>query len=130
MDFMEPKIKTFRAGADLSAKQFHFVKFGTDDDSVIPCSAADEKTVGILMNAPDFASGELCEVAMPGGGAKIKASAVIARGAYVAATATGQGKTSAPTSGNHSHVGAIAQKTSATNDVIEVIVVAFDLFAA
>jgi len=128
MSYMQPRIKSFKCGSDLSAKQFTFVKFGSDDETIVPCTVADEKSIGVLMNAPDFSVGEFAEVALPGGGAKLKASGVIPRGSYISSAVTsGQAKVAAPGSGLHSHVGAIAHATSATNDIISVELVAFDL---
>ena len=114
----QPIIKGFRAGADLSAKQYHFVKIGTSDDQVV-AAGANEKTVGILMNAP--ASGELAEVAV-GGGALLKIN-----------EAVDALKLLTPTSGALGEVcdaadewcGAIAMEGGAQNDVIEVEVAKF-----
>jgi len=124
--FTQPRIKSFNQGTSCVGNQFKFVKFGASDEVVVPCSAADEKTIGVQMNAPGGID-EQIEVALPGGGAKLIASAGITRGAYLAATAAGLAKTSAPGAGLHSHVGAIAHESGVLNDVIEVDVVAFDL---
>lgn len=125
VSFVQPVMKTFTAGEDLSAKQYTFVKFGSNNESIVGCSVADEKSIGILMNAP--ASGELAEVALPGGGAKLKARGVIARGAYISTTNAGQGKAAAVLDGAVAHVGAMAHMTSATNDIIEVLVISAPL---
>lgn len=125
MSFTQPRMKSFKAGADLSAKQYSFVKFGADSETIVSCSVADEKSIGILMNAP--LSGEIAEIALPGGGAKLKASATITRGDYLSSTNAGAGKLAAPGSGVHSHIGAIAHDSAVVNDIFEVDVVAFDL---
>jgi hypothetical protein len=72
------------AGADLSAKQYTFVKIsGT---GVIAAAAATDIPVGVLLNDP--ASGETAAVAVSGV-VKVKASAAIVAGVLVGTTATG-----------------------------------------
>jgi hypothetical protein len=72
------------AGADLSAKQYTFVKIsGT---GVIAAAAATDIPVGVLLNDP--ASGETAAVAVSGV-VKVKASAAIVAGVLVGTTSTG-----------------------------------------
>lgn len=72
------------AGADLSAKQYTFVKMsGT---GVVGAAAATDVPVGVLQNAPT--SGKTAEVSVDGI-VKLKASAAIAAGALVGTTSTG-----------------------------------------
>jgi Kef-type K+ transport system membrane component KefB len=72
------------AGADLSAKQYTFVKLsGT---GVISAAAATDVVIGVLQNAPT--SGKTAEVAITGV-TKLKASAAISAGALVGTTSTG-----------------------------------------
>lgn len=72
------------AGADLSAKQFTFVKLsGTD---VVSAAAATDIPVGVLLNDPT--SGEVAAVAVSGV-VKLKASAAIVAGVLVGTTSTG-----------------------------------------
>jgi len=72
------------AGADLSAKQYTFVKIsGT---GVIGAAAATDIPVGVLLNDP--ASDETAAVAVSGV-VKVKASAAIVAGVLVGTTATG-----------------------------------------
>jgi hypothetical protein len=115
MSHYQPAMMTFRSPNDLSARQFTFVKMGSANDEVVACTVAGEIAVGVLMNAP--AAGEIAEVALFGGGAKVKCSAVIARGAQISsAVTTGQGKVALATE----HVVALALETSAIGDVIPV----------
>ena len=104
--------QAFTAGEDLSAKQYHFVKFGSSDTEVVACGDG-ESAIGVLMNAP--ASGEDAVVVIEGG-ALLKTSGIVARGALVACDADGQGD--AGTSGDPSIAKAFA--TSAAGDVIHV----------
>lgn len=74
--YSQPRMTTLEAGADLSSKQYHGVKFGSADDLVV--AAAAEQGIGILMNQPT--SGKMAEVALNGGGAKAKLAGTVARG--------------------------------------------------
>lgn len=77
-------ILSIPAGADLSAKQYTFVKLsGT---GVISVAAATDIPVGVLLNDPT--SGETAAVAISGV-VKLKASAAIAVGTLVGTTSTG-----------------------------------------
>jgi hypothetical protein len=72
------------AGADLSAKQFNFVKLsGT---TVVAVAAATDIPLGVLLNAPK--SGQTAEVAVSGV-VKLLAGAAISAGAIVGTNATG-----------------------------------------
>ena len=74
------------AGADLSAKQYTFVKLSSA--TVISAAAATDLPIGVLLNDP--ASGETAAVAVSGV-VKLKASAAISVGALVGTTSTGTG---------------------------------------
>lgn len=76
------------AGADLSTKQYTFVKLS--GSTVISAAAATDLPIGVLLNDP--ASGETAAVAVSGV-VKLKASAAIAVGALVGTTSTGTGVT-------------------------------------
>lgn len=54
---------TRTAGADLSAKQYHFVKLDTSGN-IVACSAVTDRPYGVLQNNP--ASGQECEVVIIG----------------------------------------------------------------
>lgn len=114
----QPVIKTFIAGADLSAKQYYFVKIGTADNQVI-LAGANEKTVGILMNAPE--SGQRAEVAVAGG-ALLKISEAIDALELLTPTSTGVGE---QCDAADEWCGAVAMEGGAANDVIEVEVAKF-----
>lgn len=111
----KPEMMTFKAAADLSARQFSFVKFGSNDNEVVLANVAGEKAIGVLMNAPGL--NELAEVALFGGGAKVKISGTVARGGEVSVTVTtGQGKAAVATE----YVSAIAMESGVAGDVIPV----------
>lgn len=115
-----PIYKSFLADADLSSYQYCFVKIGTDEQHVA-LGTANSKVIGILMNKPT--SGQAAEVAMPGGGGKLKISETVTAGQYLTSTSVGQGEV-ADTSGEH--VGAYAQDDGVVSDVIAVDVVVFE----
>ena len=115
--YRQPIIKTFNAGADLSAKQYKFVKFGSDNKTVV-LAGAGEATVGILMNAPT--SGQPAEVALPGGGALIKLNGTLSALAEVKSDANGFAVAGA---GSGDWTSAILQDGGVANDVVECYVV-------
>jgi len=51
------------AGADLSAKQFYFVKLSADN-TVVVCAAATDKPIGVLQNTP--VAGDAAEICVIG----------------------------------------------------------------
>jgi hypothetical protein len=111
-----PRIFGFKAGGDLSAKQFYGVVFGSADDTVVAAGAA-VNAIGIVQNAP--ASGELAEVALQGGGAKAKLSGTVTRGSFLKTDANGAFE--AATAGDK--YAAMAMASGVSGDVIPVEVV-------
>jgi hypothetical protein len=77
---------TLVAGADLSAKQYTFVKLDSSGEA-IAAAAATDIPIGVLQNAPT--SGQEAEVLIVGG-TKIVASAAISDGAQIGTTSTGK----------------------------------------
>lgn len=114
--YVQPNMKTFEAAEDLSAKQFHFVKFtSSEDGKKVSLCGAGEKGIGVLMNAP--ASGEDAEVALLGGGALLKINGTVAAGASLAADSENKGLTG--TAGQWCP--AIAMEDGVDEDVISVL---------
>jgi hypothetical protein len=77
---------TLVAGADLSAKQYTFVKVNSSGEA-IAAAAATDIPIGVLQNAPT--SGQEAEVLIVGG-TKIVAGAAIADGAQIGTTSAGK----------------------------------------
>jgi len=77
---------TLVAGADLSAKQYTFVKLNSSGEAVAAAAATDIP-VGVLQNAPT--SGQEAEVLVVGG-TKIVAGAAIAEGAQIGTSSAGK----------------------------------------
>lgn len=108
---------SFKAAADLSALQYTFVKLDANGN-VVACSAAGEKSIGVLQNKPK--NGETA-VVRPIGLSKVVASAAIAAGDFIATTAAGQAKTAlrlVAASGNASNVMGMALRAAAAVNVI------------
>jgi len=80
------QVATFTAAADLSAKQYYFVKI-TADNTVNVCAAVTDVPIGVLQNAP--ASGEAASV-MLYGISKVSANEAIAVGSNIGTGDDGQ----------------------------------------
>lgn len=80
---------TLVAAADLSAKQYHFVKIDTNGKAAVVAADTD-RPVGVLQNAPD--AGEEAEVLIVGG-TKLVASTTVDEGAILGTTSTGRAVT-------------------------------------
>lgn len=106
------------AGADLSTKQYTFVKLsGT---SVISAAAATDLPIGVLVNDP--ANGETAAVAVSGV-VKVKASAAITAGALIGTTSTGLAVSlTAGTDTTKYILGRAVTAAGAANDIITVAV--------
>jgi hypothetical protein len=77
---------TLVAGADLSAKQYTFVKVNSSGEA-IAAAAATDIPVGVLQNAPT--AGQEAEVLIVGG-TKVVAGAAIGDGAQIGTGSTGK----------------------------------------
>lgn len=115
-----PIIKAFIAEGDLSTKQYLFVKYGTTSKQVV-VAGLNEKTIGILMNAPE--AGQVAEIAMKGGGGLLKlGEASLSAGDLLTPTASGTGEQA---DAADEWVGAELCDDGTTNDVKEVFVTGY-----
>jgi hypothetical protein len=78
---------TLVAGADLSAKQYNFVKLNSSGQAVAVAAATD-LPIGILQNAP--LSGQEAEILISGG-SKLVLGGTVAAAAVVSPSSTGAG---------------------------------------
>lgn len=118
-----PNLQSYKAGADLSAELYTFVKpHASNQGEVIQCGAGDE-AIGILydLGIGAGAAGTMVSVAMPGGGALLKVAAVLAAGVRVQSDANGEGVANATTVFFGARVDAIGA-SSASGDYTPVIV--------
>lgn len=125
MAFEQPlfKLTGLKAGADLSGKQFYFVKLSAAD-TVAVCAAATDVPIGILQNKP--ASGEIAEV-MCVGVSKVSADAALSVGNLVGTSADGQAD--AKTVGTDTTEYVCGQVLTATSNAGELASVAINCLA-
>jgi hypothetical protein len=111
---IEQKLKTLsmQAGADLSAKQYTFVKLNSSG-KVVTCGD-DERGIGVLQDKP--ASDKGASVATTGI-TKMTCAAAITNGAAV--TSDANGKAVAATTGKH--IMGFAMETGANNRIIAIL---------
>lgn len=104
---------TLPAGADLSAKQYYFVKIS---NGTVVVAGDGEHAIGVLQNKPE--SGRAANVCVAGV-TKVAIGATVAAGAAIASGSTGAGKTAASTNiilGTN-----LATASAASGDVIPVL---------
>lgn len=105
------------AGADLSAKQYRFVKIDTAaDDQVIAAAAATDEIVGILQNDPT--NGQAASIRTVGISKLLLGVGGATRGNRLTSDANGKGVVAA----GAQVVGAIALHTGVVGDIIPVLV--------
>lgn len=83
---------TLPAAADLSTKQYYFVKVNSSGQAAL-CAAATDRPIGVLQNTPT--SGQAAEVLVVGG-TKIVASASIDEGVLIGTASTGKADAKTP----------------------------------
>lgn len=86
------KFGQLTAGADLSAKQYHFVKLASAT-TVDVCSAITDKPIGVLQNTPT--AGQAAEVCIFGI-TKVVADGILAAGNIIGTSNDGQADAIAP----------------------------------
>lgn len=77
---------TLVAAADLSAKQYHFVKLDSSGQAAV-ITANTDRAIGVLQNAPT--AGQEAEVLVVGG-TKLVAGEAVAEGAVLSTTSAGK----------------------------------------
>jgi hypothetical protein len=110
---------TFVAGADLSSKQYTFVKLNASGE-VIAAAAATDIPIGVLQNNPT--SGAEASVTIVGG-TKIVAGAAIGEGALVGTSSTGKAVALvAGTDTTKYVVGTLLTESGADGDIVSAVV--------
>ena len=79
-------IGTFTASADLSSKQYYFVKM-SGDNTVTVCAAVTDKPIGVLQNKPT--SGQAAEITVSGE-TKVSSDAALTAANIIGTAADGQ----------------------------------------
>lgn len=110
---------TLAAGADLSAKQYFFVKMSADNTCVV-CSAATDVPIGVLQNAP-ISGGEASVLVV--GGTKLVAGAAIAAGVKIGTASTGKADAKvAGTDTTEYTVGQVLQSSGADLEILTAVI--------
>ena len=110
---------TLEAGADLSAKQFYFVKLDTNGKAVV-CSNAQDKPVGVLQNNPT--SGQAAEIVVVGL-TKVSSDAGLTIGNLIGTSADGQADAKTPGTDTSEYVvGTVLTTTGAAGVIGSVLV--------
>lgn len=110
---------TLPAGADLSAKQYYFVKVNTSGEAVL-CAAATDRPIGVLQNTPE--SGEEASVLVVGG-TKVVSSASIDEGALIGTASTGKADAKVPgTDTTEYAVGTVILAAGADNEILTAVI--------
>lgn len=99
-----------KAGADLSAKQYRFVKLSAAG-TVVACSGATDKPIGVLQNAPT--SGLTAEV-LAFGLSKVESDAGLSVGNLIGTSADGQADAKTPGTDTTEYVCGTALEASNT----------------
>lgn len=107
------------AGADLSAKQFYFVKWSADG-TVVACAAATDVPAGVLQNTP--LSGDAAEICVVGE-TKISGDADLDFGQLIGTSADGQADRKIPGTDTTEYiVGVVKRGNGAANGLITALI--------
>lgn len=109
---------TFVAGADLSAKQYNFVKLNSSGQ-VIAIAADTDSPIGVLQNAP--LAGQEASVLIVGG-TKLVASASQTLPATIGTAATGKAVARAVTDTTKYVLGTYLSASGADGDIVSAII--------
>ena len=113
------KLSGVTASADLSAKQYYFVKI-SGANTVDVCSGATDKPIGILQNKPT--SGQAAEVVVIGV-SKVSADASLTAGNLIGTSADGQADPKTPGTDTTEYVvGTVQQGVSNAGEIATVII--------
>jgi hypothetical protein len=115
--------ETYVAGADLSTKQYYFVKLNSSGQIVL--AGVGDQAIGVLFDKP--VSGAVGAVKpLDCRKSLITANGVIAKGAYIAADAAGKAKVATTGATTSSNVLGIAIEAAAADlDIIQFVAIPF-----
>ena len=112
--------ESFKAGADLSAKQYYFLRVGAADSAVVVCDGATDIPIGVLQNAPT--SGQTAMVRI-WGLSKVNADEALTIGWLVGPSADGQADRKIPGTDTTHHIGGLVTRaTGAAGEIGEILV--------
>lgn len=114
----QPAVRAFKAAAAIARGKA--VKKGADDDHVQVCSAATDKSLG-LVNFASTAAEDVIEICVPGGGAVALAGGTIEQGDLLAPDSNGA---LVATTTENDRVIAMAMEDAVSGDLFDVEVLA------
>lgn len=107
------------AGADLSGKQYYFVKLSANKTAVA-CNAATDRPIGVLQNTP--LSGQACEIVTTGV-TKISSDVALSAGNLIGPSADGQAEPRTPGTDTTKYTcGQVIEGTGAANELATAVV--------
>lgn len=106
---------SLEAGADLSAKQFYFVKVDSSTGKAVVCDAATDRPVGVLQNTPT--SGQAAEIVVAGL-TKVSSNAGLTAGNLIGTSSDGQADAKTPGTDTTEYVVGQMLTTTGAADVI------------
>jgi len=110
---------TLPAAADLSTKQYYFVKVDTSGNAAL-CSGATDRPIGVLQNTPT--AGQAAEVLVVGG-TKVVASASLDEGVLIGTTSAGKAGAKVPGTDTTNYVvGTVILAAGADNQILTAVV--------
>lgn len=112
------KVGQFTASADLSSKQYHFVKM-SGNNTVTVCAAITDVPIGVLQNTPT--SGQAAEVTLFGI-SKVVADGTLAAGNVIGTSADGQADAITAGTDTTVYTMGIALKAAAAGDIVEAFI--------
>lgn len=112
------KVGNFTASADLSAKQYHFVKM-SGNNTVTVCAAITDVPIGVLQNTPS--SGQAASVCLFGI-TKVVADGTLAAGNLIGTSADGQADAIAAGTDTTVYTMGIALNAAAAGETVEMFV--------
>lgn len=111
---------TLEAGADLSTKQYYFVKIDSSTGKAVVCSNASDRPVGVLQNNPT--SGQAAEIVVVGL-TKVSSDAGLTIGNLIGTSGDGQADAKTPGTDTSEYVvGTVITSTSNAAEIATVMV--------
>jgi hypothetical protein len=111
---VQPLKISLSAGADLSTKQYYFVKLDSNGDAVV-CAAATDVPVGVLQNKPT--SGQAAEIVVIGV-SKVNSDAALTIGNLIGTS--GDGQADAKTAGTDTTEYVVGRMLTATGAAAQI----------
>lgn len=107
----------FKTSADLSALQYHFVKLSAAE--LVVAATGNDKTLGILQNAPNGSTDSAVAVVRVYGVSKLSLAETVAFGQFLTSTAASKGEIA---DAANEEYGAIAMSSGEATDSIAVLI--------